>query len=218
MKVRYDISLLRRGHYDPVNRTIATVRNRYCIPDGDYFLSLASFLAPHKNLDRLIRCFFKLIAEHPELQINLVLAGSNRLNFGDNLPTGSPQFRSRVVCTGYVAEENLIALYSGATAFIFPSLFEGFGLQPLEAMQCGTPVIISNTTSLPEVVGDAGITVDPLDEEAICQAMLSVATDRNLAQMLSQKGLERAKNFSWAKCANDTADVYRKILSLRSKS
>jgi glycosyltransferase involved in cell wall biosynthesis len=206
------------SHFHPVNEPdkIATVRSRYHIPDGDYFLTLASYLAPHKNLDRLMRCFFRLIAEHPELEINLVLAGSNRLNFGDNLPTGSPQFRSRVIYTGYVADEDLSALYSGATAFIFPSLFEGFGLPPLEAMQCGTPVIASNTTSLPEVVGNAGIAIDPLDEDAICQAMLAVATNRDLAQTLSRKGLERAKDFSWAKCASDTADVYRKILSHRN--
>lgn len=203
------------NHFHPVNDRdkIAAVRDRYRIPNGDYFLSLASYLAPHKNLDRLIRCFFRLIAQHPELQINLVLAGSNRLKFGDELPTDFPQFKSRLIYTGYVADEDLSAIYSGATAFIFPSLFEGFGLPPLEAMQCGTPVIASNTTSLPEVVGDAGISIDPLDEDAICQAMLMVATDRNLATALSQKGLERAKNFSWAKCANDTVDVYRTILS-----
>jgi glycosyltransferase involved in cell wall biosynthesis len=204
------------NHFYPVNEPekITAVRERYCIPDGDYFLCLASGLAPHKNLDRLMRCFFKLISEHPELQINLVLAGSNRYKSGaDKSHLDFPQFKSRPIYTGYVADEDLSALYSGATAFIFPSLFEGFGLPPLEAMQCGTPVIASNTTSLPEVVGDAGISIDPLDEDAICQAMLALATDRDLAQTLSQKGLERAKNFSWAKCANDTVEVYRKILS-----
>ncbi|MCF6187443.1 MAG: glycosyltransferase family 4 protein [Desulfobulbaceae bacterium] len=112
--------------------------------------------------------------------------------------------------TGFVADEHLSALYSGAEAFLYPSLYEGFGLPPLEAMQCGLPVITSKTSSLPEVVGDAGILVDPLDKEEICQAMLSLLENRELRSRLVGKGLERAAQFSWRRCAQQTAAGYRK--------
>lgn len=204
------------SHFHPVENPAQTaeVRQRYGIPEGNYFLSLATHLAPHKNLDHLIRCFFKLLSEQPDLNINLVLAGSKRFKPGESINHPDfPQFNSRIVYTGYVADEDLSAIYSGATAFIFPSLYEGFGLPTLEAMRCGTPVITSNTTSLPEVVGTAGITIDPQDENALCQAMLNLLTDSNLVQELKQKGFERSQNFSWSKCAADTVEVYKKILS-----
>lgn len=204
------------SHFYPVSDLdrIAIDRQHYGIPKGNYFLSLASYLAPHKNLDRLIRCFFKLISDRPDLDINLVLAGSKRYKPGESMSHPDfPDLNSRVIYTGYIADEDLSSIYSGATAFIFPSLFEGFGLPTLEAMQCGTPVITSNTTSLPEVVGDAGITIDPLDEDALCQAMLNLLTDSNLVRELKQKGFERSKKFSWAKCTVDTVEVYKKILS-----
>jgi glycosyltransferase involved in cell wall biosynthesis len=115
--------------------------------------------------------------------------------------------------TGYVPDEDLSALYSGARAFVFPSLYEGFGLPLLEAMQCEVPVIASNTTSIPEVVGDAGILVDPKDVDALCQALLDLLTDNSLSQELKRKGLERAKLFSWDKSAADTVEVYKRIIS-----
>jgi glycosyltransferase involved in cell wall biosynthesis len=127
----------------------------------------------------------------------------------------APEFRSRVIFTGYIAEDDLSAVYSGAKAFVYASRYEGFGLPPLEAMQCGIPVITSNTTSLPEVVGDAGIMVDPDDVEALSQAMLDVLTDSALRQELVAKGLRRARSFSWAKCADDTVEIYRKIIDSR---
>jgi glycosyltransferase involved in cell wall biosynthesis len=158
-----------------------------------------------------MHCFFRLLSEHPNLDVNLVLAGSRRFIAGEMFEPYQ-QFNSRIIYTGYIADEDLSALYSGATAFIFPSLYEGFGLPPLEAMSCGTPVISSNRTSLPEVVGDAGIMVDPKDEDELCQAMLNLLKDNNLVQELREKGFERSKNFSWTKCTADTVDVYKSVL------
>ena len=122
------------------------------------------------------------------------------------------KYQDRIIFTGYVLDNDLSAIYSGAVAFIFPSLYEGFGLPVLEAMQCGTPVISSNSSSLPEVVGDAGILIDPKDEDHLCQAMLDVLTDSNLRESLRKKGLERAKQFSWKKCADQTVEIYKKII------
>jgi len=190
---------------------IAATRARYGIPEGQYFLSLAA-PQPRKNLAHLIRCFCRLLDEHQLPDTYLVLAGSKEQGwmYDEIFETAEAlsKYRSRLIFTGYVADENLAALYSGALAFVFPSLYEGFGLPPLEAMQCGTPVIASNTTSLPEVVGEAGLMVDPLDEEALCQAMLRITEEVEVRSELGRKGVERAAEFSWEKCAEETAKVY----------
>ncbi|HTP65773.1 MAG TPA: glycosyltransferase family 1 protein, partial [Geobacteraceae bacterium] len=120
--------------------------------------------------------------------------------------------RERVIVTGYVADEDLAALYSGAIAFVYPSLYEGFGLPPLEAMQCGVPVITSNTSSLPEVVGDSGILVDPRDADALCAAMLSLYKDSDRREMLAQSALQRAAEFSWKRCVDETVRAYKNSL------
>jgi glycosyltransferase involved in cell wall biosynthesis len=202
-------------HFYPMSDPAAVdrVRQRYGLPAGNYFLSIASYLHPRKNLKHLVDCFFRLLAEHPALEVNLVLAGSTRYRSGTALlDPAFAQFHSRVLFTGYVADADLSALYGGATAFIYPSLYEGFGLPPLEAMCCGTPVITSNTTSLPEVVGDAGILVDPQDADALTQAMLNLLQDRALVQTLRDRGLARSQTFSWAKCAADTAAAYKTVV------
>ncbi len=110
---------------------------------------------------------------------------------------------------GPVPEADLPALYSGATLFVFPSLYEGFGLPPLEAMACGTPVIASNASSLPEVVGEAGILIDPHDVRALTEAMRRALTDEQLRKELQIKGLDRAKQFTWERAAQETLEVYR---------
>jgi glycosyltransferase involved in cell wall biosynthesis len=120
----------------------------------------------------------------------------------------SGSLRGRVVVTGYVPERDLGALYSGARAFVFPSSYEGFGLPPLEAMQCGTPVVASNATAIPEVVGDAGILVDPSDDDGLCQAMRDLLTDDALREGASRRGLARAERFSWVSSAAKTLEAY----------
>jgi glycosyltransferase involved in cell wall biosynthesis len=194
---------------------IKETNKNYNIPENQYFLCLASHLDPRKNIPHLINSFVSLITEHPNLDVNLVLIGTTRYKRPDIEQTLQKiaQYKDRIIITGYVPDEDLSAIYSGATAFVFPSLYEGFGLPILEAMQCGTPVISSNSTSLPEVVGDAGILVDPKDQDQLCQAMLDILTDESLRENLKHKGLERAKQFSWEKCANETVEIYKKIIA-----
>jgi len=110
-----------------------------------------------------------------------------------------------------VPEEDLPALYSGATVFVFPSLYEGFGLPVLEAMACGVPVACSNSSSLPEIVGDAALTFDPTDVKAIAAALSRLLSDAGLRAELRQRGLERARHFSWAETARRTLDVYHSV-------
>jgi glycosyltransferase involved in cell wall biosynthesis len=124
----------------------------------------------------------------------------------------------RVVFPGYVDEPDLPALYSAAAVFVYPSLYEGFGLPPLEAMACGTPVISSNAASLPEVVGDAALLVDPNDTVALAQALYSVLAQPALHADLRRRGFDRAAQFSWQRCAAETLAVYRQVCSMRRRS
>jgi glycosyltransferase involved in cell wall biosynthesis len=119
--------------------------------------------------------------------------------------------KEAVVLTGYVPERDLPALYSGALCFVYPSYFEGFGLPPLEAMKCGAPVIVGNRTSLPEVVGDAALLVDPFDVEAIGAAIKRLIKDSELRSELSIKGQERANTFNWLDTARKTLAIYNKV-------
>jgi len=112
----------------------------------------------------------------------------------------------------------LSALYSNAVAFLYPSLYEGFGLPPLEAMQCGVPVITSNTSSLPEVVGQAGIMVKPTDTDALAQAMLDICNDAALRDRMIERGLQQASRFSWHRCARQTVAAYEHAFSGRQAS
>ena len=118
--------------------------------------------------------------------------------------------------TGYVEEEDLPAVYNGADLFVFPSLYEGFGLPVLEAMASGTPVITSNCSSLPEVGGDAAILIDPYDVDAIAEAMQQVLLNPTLAASLRVKGLAHAKKFSWERTAQETIAVYERVLAKTS--
>jgi glycosyltransferase involved in cell wall biosynthesis len=140
-----------------------------------------------------------------------VLAGKCAWLYDDTLRAIKElELSESVVVTGYIPEGELPALYSGALCFVYPSYFEGFGLPPLEAMQCGVPVIVGDQTSLPEVVADAGILVDPFDVEALAGAIEKVISDSNLRAELSVQGLARAKLFGWQETARQTLKVYRK--------
>lgn len=200
--------------YPEVDSTrVSTVTRKYGIFEGGYILGLST-LEPRKNVAHLIRCFFKLITQNQLLNSYLVLVGAKGWLFDDIFRAAhlDSKLQERVVFTGHIPDQDLSAIYSGAKFFVYPSLYEGFGLPPLEAMQCGVPVITSNTSSLPEVVGDAGITVDPMDEDALCEAMLRLLNDDNLCQEFSRKGLERSRQFSWEKCVDETIAIYQKIL------
>jgi glycosyltransferase involved in cell wall biosynthesis len=189
----------------------AAMRRRIGVPDGaQYFLSLCT-LEPRKNLPHLVRCFARLLAETGARDLYLVLAGKEGWKYGPVLEgiEADDQLRHRTLLPGYIEDEWLPPLHSGAQAFLYPSLYEGFGLPPLEAMKCGAPVITSNTSSLPEVVGDAGIMVDPRDADALCQAMLRVYRSTSLRQEMSAKSLKRAAQFSWKRCVSEAIRGYR---------
>ena len=192
-------------------------RAKYGILDGPYILSLST-LEPRKNIDHTIRCFARLIRDENIRDLNLVLVGTKGWDFDRIFGelTNHDQLRDRIIVTGYVADEDLSAIYSGARMFVYPSFYEGFGLPPLEAMQCGVPVITSNTSSLPEVVGNAGLMVDPKDGDALCQAMFDIYRQPSLRDDLSRRSIERSRAFSWDICARETVRAYRSALGSRN--
>lgn len=188
---------------------ISAVKLKFGIPEGSYILSLST-LEPRKNIIQTIKCFSRLVEEQSITDLCLVLVGTKGWDFDaifNEIATNS-KTRDRIIVTGYVPDENLAALYSGAMMFVYPSFYEGFGLPPLEAMQCGTPVITSNTSSLPEVVGNAGVMVEPTDEQALCQAMLEIYSSSELRQKMAESSLQQAAKFSWKRCAEQTMDAY----------
>lgn len=177
---------------------------------GQYILAVGT-LEPRKNLTIAIRAY-ACLPETIRNEIPFVIAGMNGwrtegLDKEISVLIKSGQIRR----LGYVPDDLLPTLYSGAKVFVYPSLYEGFGLPPLEAMACGTPVIVSNRSSLPEVVGDVGLKVDALDIDGLAAAMLSVIENNELCASLSRRGIERASMFSWRRCAEETLGVYRGI-------
>jgi glycosyltransferase involved in cell wall biosynthesis len=176
-----------------------------------YMLSLGRN-APHKNFDRVVRAFDGLQRDHPDL--SLVLAGKG-VSRGSDLGelTEELGLEDSVDLVGYVSESHLPGLYTGAEVFLLPSENEGFGFPPLEAMACQTPCIVSNTSSLPEITGDAALHVDPDDIRAISRAIEAILQDDGLSSKLRSKGAKRIEKFSWKRCAEETIETYRKALS-----
>jgi glycosyltransferase involved in cell wall biosynthesis len=172
------------------------------LPDYKYFFYVGN-RKPHKNIPRILIAFSQA---NISKDFKLVLSGNPDSSILDTI--NSLQIENRIVFTGFISDEDLPKYYRGAFALIFPSLFEGFGLPPLEAMACGTPVITSNVTSLPEVVGNAALMVDPLSVSGITSAIEKLVEDKELHQQLIVLGLERAKKFSWDK----TADLLKSVL------
>ena len=192
---------------------LAAVRARYGIPDGPYVLSVST-LEPRKNMSHLVKCFARMCDEQHLRDLSLVLVGGKGW-LNDALfqaISESRSVRDRIIVTGYVPDTDLAPFYSGALAFVYPSVYEGFGLPVLEAMQCGAPVVTSNTSSLPEVVGEAGIMVDPADADALCAAMYELYSDPCLREDLAHRSVERAGQFSWDKCVQETLHAYRTSL------
>ncbi|HEX2190676.1 MAG TPA: glycosyltransferase family 1 protein [Longimicrobiaceae bacterium] len=192
---------------------LAAVRARYGIPDAPYVLSLNT-LEPRKNLGTAVRAFARLVEEERIGDLYLVLVGARGWDFTAIFEAVErfPAARGRVLFPGYVADADLAALYSGALAFVYPSLYEGFGLPPLEAMQCGVPVVASNTSALPEVVGGAGLMVSPDDVDGFAAALGELYRDGGLRGELSRRSLARAAEFSWERCTRETIAAYRAAL------
>jgi glycosyltransferase involved in cell wall biosynthesis len=189
----------------------ALIKARKGLGLQEHFFLFVGTIEPRKNLTILIKAFERAIAQG--LDYYLVLAGTKGWKCEDiyTLPR-QLGLEHRVLFLDYVPDGLLPPLYNVATAFVYPSLYEGFGMPVLEAMACGTPVISSNTSSLPEVVGEAGILVDPLDINGLTSAMILLAKDAELRRGFTQKGLERAASFSWERTAKETIGVYEAAL------
>jgi len=167
-------------------------------------------LEPGKNVARIMQAFDMVAEKNPDHI--LVLAGDKGWLYESVFDTiEKAACRDRIVYLGHVGDMEAVHLFNFADAFVFPSLYEGFGLPPLEAMQCGCPVITSNRSSIPEVVGDAAIMVNPESVEEISVAMQGLLESRGAREEYSQAGLERARLFSWDKCAAETLSVYREV-------
>jgi glycosyltransferase involved in cell wall biosynthesis len=198
----------------PREDEIVRVRERYQLHDE--FILYAGNVKPHKNLERLIEAFH-LVRQRGLDHVKLVLIGDDISKYAAlRRAVHSHQLHKYVRFLGYQPEETLRALYRLASVFVFPSLYEGFGLPPLEAMASGTPVVTSNVSSLPEVAGDAAILVDPHSPEAIADGILLVLTNPTLRDDLRARGLARARQFSWETSVQRVREIYRAAASARA--
>lgn len=197
-----------RPIYD--SNILRAVRERYHIGDQLFILSIGT-IQPRKNYERLVEALHRL----GQSDLKLVIAGGKGW-LADSLyrKVESLGIKERVQFLGFVDDADLPALYSAAHIFAYPSLYEGFGLPPLEAMACGVPVIASNTSSLPEVVGDAGLLIDPYDVNDLALALAKVLGDENLHRRLSEMGQQRARKFSWDAAAVHLRKCYDELLDL----
>jgi glycosyltransferase involved in cell wall biosynthesis len=186
---------------------VASVLERYEV-SRPYVLTVGASAA-RKNVRRLRAAFGAIRPQFPDL--SLVVTGKGELT-----PSTVDVSHNDVVRTGYVNQDDLPALYSGATVFAFPSLYEGFGLPVLEAMACGTPTLCGDNSSLPEVAGDAAVVVDVSSVDAIARGLREILSDERLREELSERGLARASTFTWRGCAEQTLDVYRAAVLRRT--
>ncbi len=179
------------------------------LPPGKYLLSLGS-LEPRKNLKTLMAAWKNVVSQLPS-DVSLVVSGSCDENVYKS--AGLAEWPARVCLTGYVPDQLLPGLYAGSLGFVYPSLAEGFGLPPLEAMACGVPVLASRTTALPEVCSSAALYFDPTNVSDLSQAIRLLVGDRDMRQELSFLGRKRAACFTWERTAHQTLSVLRSIAS-----
>ena len=185
------------------------VRERFGVR-GDYAFFIST-IEPRKNVPTLLKAFRKLLNDY-RLDLQLVLAGEKGWLYDEVFQLVTDlDLVDHVVFAGRVSTSELVSLYNAAQVLVAPSIYEGFGLTPLEAMACGTPAIVSNVSSLPEVVGDAGLLVDPYDVEQLAVAMWRAVTDSELRKSLITKGLKRASFFSWDRAARETLELYHRL-------
>jgi glycosyltransferase involved in cell wall biosynthesis len=184
------------------------VAEKYALPSR--FMLFLGTLEPRKNLDRLLSAFQSVAGDIPHW---LVIAGGLGWKYQKLLERISDHpMRSRIILTGFVDDANLPVLLSMAEFLVYPSLLEGFGLPVLEAMACGTPVLTSDTSSMPEIAGEAAHLVNPLSIESIENGIRLLATDGSYRESLSEKGIQRASGFKWRNTAEKTLDVYERVL------
>jgi glycosyltransferase involved in cell wall biosynthesis len=197
--------------YQPINNK-QEIREQVCKKYNIEFpfILYTGTLEKRKNIPILIKAFYKL--KKMGISHKLLIVGKKGWKYDDIFKTiKTLNLQKDIMFTGYVPKEDLVKFYNLADLFVYPSLYEGFGLPPLEAMACGCPVITSNTSSLPEVVKDAGIMFNPYCVDELVKIMYEVLIDESLRIELSRKGLERAKLFNWRKTAEETWKVYEGV-------
>lgn len=195
-EVSPDVQVAARRHY--------SLPERFAFWVGDF--------RPEKNLPFLIHAWSRLLKHVEDLPV-LVLAGSQRGEYRKlRKEVEKRGLEGKVLFPGFIRDDDLPAVYSAARVFIFPSLYEGFGLPPLEAMACGTPCVVSNSSSLPEVTGSAAMLFNPTSLDSLEECLVRVLTDHELYEALRQEGLSQSALFPWSKAAEETLGVYRSVL------
>lgn len=199
--------------YKPMDKRISKyIARKYYSITEDYILYVGGF-SPRKNILGLIDSFSKLISLYKK-PLYLVIAGRKGESYATYKEhTERLNISDKVLFPGFISIEHLPYIYSGAELFVYPSFYEGFGLPTIEAMACGVPVITSNTTSLPEVVGKGALLVDPLNKTSLCDCMLNVLSDNTLRNKLIFSGMKRASELSWEKTIKNTINIYNKIIT-----
>ncbi|MFC1781419.1 glycosyltransferase family 4 protein [Planctomycetota bacterium] len=190
---------------------------KYHLNSKEYYISVAT-IEPRKNIRFLIETFCSLLSNPCMKNKKLLLVGSigwGNVGMDKLCENISDKQKQSIIFTGFIPDEHIVHLYNGALGSIYISLYEGFGLPILEAMQCGIPVITSNLSSMPEVAGEAGIYVDPQDSDSVGAAIIKLAEDNNFRKSMRQKAKNRASVFSWQRTAKETIAVYQKALASR---
>ena len=198
----------------PTADDLARVRERFLLTSP--FILYTGNIKPHKNVDRLLDAY-SILRRRGFEDVKLLIIGEEISKYPNlRRQVHRHQLHSQVRFFGHVPDATLAALYRLASVFVFPSLFEGFGLPPLEAMAAGVPVITSNVSSLPEVVGDAALLIDPMNPSAIADAMARVLGDAALRDQMILKGYERVKHFSWTRSVARTREIYAEVVGERA--
>ena len=207
------VYLAANDNFRPMDDTsLAELKTKYNIPkDGKYIFSLCT-MDPRKNLIFAVKNFVEFIKRYNIQDMYFVLGGAAWHSFIHKIEEeigDLGEYKDKIIKAGYVDDCDLPVLFSNAFCFVYPSLYEGFGLPVLEAMKCGAPVITSNVSSIPEIIGDAGIQIDPKNNEEFIQAINKFYTDESFKAECSQRALERAQEFSWERCVEIIVKTYR---------
>lgn len=199
-------------HHISDRQNLHRVLKKYGI-NSRYILNVGT-IEPRKNIVNLIRAFAAYLDRTKKQEISLVIVGKKGWSYDECLKTAETlNIRQHIIFCDYVDDADLPVIYNLAELFIYPSLYEGFGLPVLEAMRCGTPVICSGTSSLSEIAADAAVLIDPCDELKITNAIDDVLSDDVLKRALSDKALKRSEQFSWARTAQETISVYKEVMA-----
>lgn len=212
----YKLYLGADDKFKPIHqqKIMTIIKEKYHIKTDKYFLAVSELTA-RKNLPHLLESFILFLNKTKAKDVSLVLVGPKREGYETlhQMIDGLDIYQNKIITTGFVLDEDLPVLYNGAEAFIYPSLYEGFGLPILEAMKAGVPVITADNTSLPEVAGDAGLYITGKDTNETSNALMKLYQDKNLAHRLRQKGLKQAQKFNW----QTTIETIVRVLKRKQK-